>query len=109
MIFGRRIEEESLKRATSILFVNLSLALTGVLLICGAQPEFPLTDVLLEAISAIGTVGLISSGITRDMGVLAQVVLNFLAAGSEALRSQLRFLKSAGAPWRYGLVCQRFG
>lgn len=51
----------------------------------------------------------IASGITRDMGVLAQVVLNFLAAGSEALRSQLRFLKSAGAPWRYGLVCQRFG
>lgn len=60
VIFGRRIEEESLKRATSILFVNLSLALTGVLLICGARPEFPLTDVLLEAISAIGTVGLIS-------------------------------------------------
>lgn len=75
--FGRRIEEDYLKRATTILFINLSLALTGVLLICGMQPDLALTDVLFEAFSAIGTVGL-STGITREMGMLSQIVLIFL-------------------------------
>lgn len=74
--FGRSIGDDALKRATSVLFSNLFLALTGALLICAVQP-LPLTDVLFEAFSAIGTVGM-TTGVTRSLLPLSRAVIVFL-------------------------------
>lgn len=73
---GRRFEEGTLRRAVTIFFTNLGLALTGTAVIC-ATGRFALSDALFEAFSAIGTVGM-TTGITRDLGLAAQLFLVFL-------------------------------
>jgi len=75
-VFGRSIGDDALKKATAVLFTNLSLALTGTLLISLCQP-LPLTDILFEALSAIGTVGM-STGVTRSLTPVSQFVIMFL-------------------------------
>ena len=75
-IFGRRLEDDSLKKATYVLFTNLGLALAGTLIICGIQ-NLGLVDVLFETFSAIGTVGM-TTGITRDLTVASKLVIIFL-------------------------------
>ena len=74
--FGRSIGDGALKKATSVLYTNLLLALAGALLINAVQ-AMPLTDVLFETFSAIGTAGM-TTGITRDLLPLSQAVIIFL-------------------------------
>lgn len=75
-IFGRSIGDDALKKATSVLFTNLALALGGTLVICAVQ-SLPLTEVLFETFSAIGTVGM-STGLTRSLAPISQIVVIFL-------------------------------
>jgi len=75
-IFGRRLEDDSLKKATYVLFVNLLLALMGTLVICGVQ-GLDLVDGLFETFSAIGTVGM-TTGITRDLNTVSRLIVIFL-------------------------------
>ena len=75
-IFGRRISNDNVRQAGIMVFMNLSLALTGALLICLAQ-DFELTDVLFEVFSAMGTVGM-TTGITRDLNDFSAVVITIL-------------------------------
>ena len=74
-IFGRRLEEEEIRKASIVVTINLLLAAAAVIL-CGMQ-SFPMEDVLLEVFSAIGTVGM-SSGITRQLNIVARVIIIFL-------------------------------
>ena len=74
--FGRSIGDGALKKATSVLYTNLLLALAGALVISAVQ-TMPLTDVLFETFSAIGTAGM-TTGITRDLLPLSQAVIIFL-------------------------------
>lgn len=75
-VFGRSIGDDALKKATSVLFTNLFLVLGGTLLICGVQ-SLPLTEVLFEVFSAIGTVGM-STGVTRSLTAFSRGVIIFL-------------------------------
>ena len=63
--FGRRLEDDVLKRASAIFMINLTLALGAALFIMATQ-QFPVMDVLFESFSAIGTAGM-TTGITRDL------------------------------------------
>ena len=74
--FGRSIGDGALKKATAVLYTNLLLALAGALTICAAQP-LPLTQVLFETFSAIGTAGM-TMGITRDLVPVSRFVIVFL-------------------------------
>ncbi|MGN1095601.1 MAG: TrkH family potassium uptake protein, partial [Eubacteriales bacterium] len=76
-VFGRRLDNGSLQKATSVLFTNLSLALAGIIMICATQNALDLTDVLFEAFSAIGTVGM-STGITSSLTSVSKYVIIFL-------------------------------
>jgi trk system potassium uptake protein TrkH len=76
-IFGRRLEDNALKRACSVLAINVILALTGTMIVCAVQPELPLKDVLFETFSAIDTVGM-TTGITRSFGVVSKITVAFL-------------------------------
>ena len=71
-IFGRRLPDDNMKQAGMVMSTNLSLAIGGALIICGVQ-GLPLTDVLFEVFSAIGTVG-----ITRDLNALSACIVAFL-------------------------------
>ena len=75
-IFGRRISNDNVRQAGVMIFMNLTLALTGALLICLAQ-ELPLTDVLFEVFSAMGTVGM-TTGVTRELSSFSAVVITIL-------------------------------
>lgn len=74
---GRRFEGELLRRACAIVVVYLCMAMTATMMICIAQPELALRDVLLEVFSAVNTVGM-STGITRELNVFSKLVLILL-------------------------------
>lgn len=74
--FGRRLEDDVLKRASAIFMVNLTLALGASLFIMATQ-QFPVMDVLFESFSAIGTAGM-TTGITRDLNSWSRLVIVFL-------------------------------
>ncbi|MBQ4564357.1 MAG: Trk family potassium uptake protein [Lachnospiraceae bacterium] len=75
-VFGRRLEEDSLKKATYVFFANLLLVLGGTLVICTIQ-NIGVVDVLFECFSAGGTVGM-TTGITRDLNTVSKLVIIFL-------------------------------
>jgi trk system potassium uptake protein TrkH len=76
-VFGRQLEENALKRATSVVSVNLILMITATLIICATNAALRFSDVLFETASAIGTVGL-SIGITNTYNILSRLIITFL-------------------------------
>lgn len=75
-IFGRRLDEGSIHKASSVLCINLFAATAAIVLITGVQ-DIPVLDVMFEVFSAIGTVGM-TTGVTREMETLSKLVLIFL-------------------------------
>lgn len=75
-IFGRRLDEESVKRASTVFLINLFLAIFSVTAICALQP-FAMDDVLFEVGSAIGTVGM-TTGITRELSAVSRLIIILL-------------------------------
>ena len=76
VLLGRRIPDGVLHKAVSVVVINLGFALVGTLILCGGQ-GLPLTDVLFECFSAIGTVGM-TTGITRDLNTLSALTIAVL-------------------------------
>ena len=76
-ILGRRLPNDLMRRACSIVIVYVIMALSAALMICGVQPELPLKDVLLEVFSAINTVGM-STGITRELNTFSRLIVILL-------------------------------
>lgn len=76
-VMKRRLEQDALKRAASVVTINISLIIMSLLLICAAQPGLDLTDVTIEVFSAIDTVGM-STGVTRDLNTFSRYVIVFL-------------------------------
>lgn len=71
--FGRRIPEQSLRMAVTVVLMALAMLAVGVLALLSVT-DFPMHEVIFEAISAGFTVGL-STGITADMPPAGQVIL----------------------------------
>lgn len=75
-IFGRRLEEDAIRRASAIVMCNITLIFVVSLLLLALQP-LGFTDVFTETVSAMSTVGL-STGITRELVPLSKVALILL-------------------------------
>ena len=75
-VYGRRIPDEAIKKASIVIMINLMLAIMAVLVISYCQP-IDLRDVLFEVFSAIGTVGM-TTGVTRDLTVVSRIVIILL-------------------------------
>ena len=73
VLLGRRIPDGVLHKAVSVVVINLGFALAGTLILCGGQ-GLPLTDVLFECFSAIGTVGM-TTGVTRDLNTVSALTI----------------------------------
>lgn len=71
--FGRRIPAHAQRQAFSVAFIATIAVFAGTLALL-ATADHPFREVLFEAVSAFGTVGL-STGITADWGELGRVVL----------------------------------
>ena len=72
-LFSRRIGEDTVKSASTLLILYLSLSLAGAFVISVAE-RLPFEWCIFETVSAIGTVGL-SKGITPTLGLLSRAVL----------------------------------
>lgn len=75
-VFGRRLEEDTIRKAATVFTINLGLAAIAATVIMFCH-ELPFEDVLLEVFSAIGTVGM-SAGITRELSVVPRCILILL-------------------------------
>ena len=64
-VFKRKLDDNTIVQASSILTVYVFCIVTAVLAICAIEP-YTFTQVLFETVSAIGTVGL-SLGITPTL------------------------------------------
>ena len=71
--FCRRIEDDTIKNASTILMMYLTFFLTGGLVISSIE-GLPLVTCLFETASAIGTVGL-TLGITPQLGIISRLIL----------------------------------
>lgn len=75
-LFGRRIEEATIRHATAILLMYLGLFLGGSLAICIIE-DLPILTCMFEAGSAVATVGL-TMGITPHLSLASQIILMIL-------------------------------
>lgn len=72
-MFGRRVDSSTLKQASTLLLMYLTLFLSGGLAISCLE-GLPVLSCLFESASAVGTVGL-SLGITPQLGVASRLIL----------------------------------
>lgn len=80
-IFNRRLDENILNRAYSIITIYILGATVAMFIISMVQPELILTDIAFEVLSAIGTVGM-STGITTKLsGISKSVVILLMYCG----------------------------
>jgi trk system potassium uptake protein TrkH len=75
-LFGRRIEEDTVRNAATLFLLYLTLPMIGAAIISIAD-GFPIGTCLFETVSAIGTVGL-SMGITPSLGHVSRLILILL-------------------------------
>ncbi len=74
--FGRRIDDDTVRTAATVLTMYLALFLSGGLIISSIE-KLPLLTCLFETASAVGTVGL-TLGITTELGTISRIILIML-------------------------------
>lgn len=74
--FGKRLEDDALATASIIATLNMGITIITIFIVMGMQP-FAMQDVVFEAFSASGTVG-ITAGITRDLNTVSRVLMIML-------------------------------
>ena len=77
--FGRRLDEEDVKKASLFVTLYFLFCLLGVILLCifEARQGYSLSQLVFETVSAIGTVGL-TTGITPALHVGSHITLAVL-------------------------------
>lgn len=75
-LFGRRIEDSTIKNAATLFMMYQTLPMIGAAVISIAD-NLPVGTCIFEAVSAIGTVGL-SSGITPSLSTVSHLMLILL-------------------------------
>lgn len=73
-VFGRRIEPDTVRRAGSVATVYVLLSLVAALAILMLQPDFAVTDILFEVLSAVNTVGM-TTGVTRSLSTVSKLII----------------------------------
>ncbi len=74
--FGKRLEDDTLATASIIATLNMGITIIVIFIVMGMQP-FAMQDVVFEAFSASGTVG-ITAGITRDLNTVSRILMIML-------------------------------
>ena len=73
VVFSHRVSEDSMRKASAIVFVSLMAVLFLTTVLCIVNPV-PLEDAFYEVVSACGTVGL-SRGLTPSLGRLGRLTI----------------------------------
>lgn len=98
-IFGRRLDDENIKKASNVVIISLVMAMSAALAISSMQ-DIPMEDIMFEIFSAIGTVGM-TTGITRSLSTVSRLIIILLMYCGRIGKHVLRafHLRSAGK-WR---------
>lgn len=80
-IYKRRLETDSLKKASAITVIYVSVAFAAIILISSLQ-DFTLKEIVFEVFSAVGTVGL-SLGITPFLNSFSKIIIILLMYGGK--------------------------
>ena len=72
--FKRGISAKTVSTASSITILSLAVVCLGTFFMCVLEPEYNFIQLLVEVISAFGTVGL-STGITPDLSIGGKLVI----------------------------------
>ncbi len=75
-VFRRRIQREALDRALAILGIGISIIVLVLVLLSIAQPNADFMEIMFEAFSAFGTVGL-SIGLTGKLSLFGKIIIAF--------------------------------
>ena len=75
-VFGRRLEDGVVRRASCVFMLYLLLSVTVAMVISSVE-SIPILTALFESVSAIATVGL-SFGVTPGLGVVSEILLTLL-------------------------------
>lgn len=75
-IFGRRIENDTVTKASALLCTYLFCILAATLAITGMQ-DFAIGDALFEVVSALCTAGM-TTGVTGQLNLGSQIIIAFL-------------------------------
>lgn len=73
-VFGRTIADELFRRAATLALLYIFMLMVVTFLLCMAMPGEQFIDLLFEACSACGTVGL-STGVTARLTVFSKIVI----------------------------------
>ncbi|MCC8074185.1 MAG: Trk family potassium uptake protein [Clostridiales bacterium] len=76
-VFGKRIKDELVRKATAIMFINISIITVSSLILSLLEPELNYFDILFECFSAMGTVGM-TVGITPLLGNASRIIITLL-------------------------------
>lgn len=76
-VFNNRITLDTVKKAVSVVVINLFEIFLGIIIISFSQSELSLADVVFECASAMGTVG-ITTGITSRLNIVSKLVIIIL-------------------------------
>ncbi len=74
--FGRRLTDEALKKAVTVITINLIFSVVAGLIVCSTN-NLPILDSMFETFSAVGTVGM-TTGITRQLNTLSVLLCALL-------------------------------
>lgn len=75
-VFGRRLLDDDIKKASNVLIISLMLAMAAAL-VMSAVETLPMEDIMFEVFSAIGTAGM-TTGITRSLSTASRLILILL-------------------------------
>lgn len=75
--FGKKIENNLVKKAIAILFINSSIAVVSSVVLAAIEPSLNYFDILFECFSAISTVGM-TAGITSSLSVASRLIITLL-------------------------------
>ncbi len=75
-VFRRRIQREALDRALAILGIGISIIVLILVLLSITEPAADFMEIMFEAFSAFGTVGL-SIGLTGKLSLFGKIIIAF--------------------------------
>ncbi|MGN0375788.1 MAG: TrkH family potassium uptake protein [Butyrivibrio sp.] len=95
-VFGRRFEDDALRKSGIVAALNMVLSVSAAFIIL-AITGLPMSDILFEVFSAIGTVGM-TTGVTRSLNLGARIIIMLLMFCGRvgSLSFALSFLKKSG-------------
>lgn len=95
-LFGRRIENSTVRKSLGIFVLGITVVVLGTLVISLSEPSFSLMDVGFEVVSAIATVGL-SIGGSPSLSIIGKIfIMIFMFMGRVGSLTILMAISSTG-------------